>query len=132
MGMRLVENIIDPNPDAVVVSFEDFWAVWPKRLAKKDALKAWLRVPVVAHQKILRAVEGAKQTEQWLKEEGQYIPLPASWLRGERWEDEIATIVVEQCAWNRNGNRGAGGRCTKNGGGAKNGQSYCRTHLELM
>jgi len=24
----------------------------------------------------------------WLKDDGQYIPLPATWLNGARWEDE--------------------------------------------
>lgn len=126
-----MENKNDVNPDALEVSFEDFWNIWPKRLAKKDAQKAWARIPPMTHQQILRAVEAGKQTEQWLKEEGQYIPLPASWLRGERWEDEIGIAMkTEQCAWNRNGNRGAGGRCTKNSAGAKNGQAYCKAHLE--
>lgn len=125
--LSVVEN---ENPDALLVTFEDFWKVWPKRLAKKDAQKAWLRVPETAHPKILRAIVAAKRTEQWQKDDGQFIPLPASWLRGERWEDELDVAMdAEQCAWNRNGNRGPEGRCTKTSSGAKNGQPYCRTHL---
>lgn len=131
MNTRL-SIVNNSNPDAVLVSFDDFWAIWPKRLAKKDAQKAWARVPALVHQKILRAVEAAKQTDQWQKDDGQFIPLPASWLRGERWEDEIAVTVTERCAWNRNGNRGAGGQCTKNAIATKNGQAYCKTHLDAV
>lgn len=120
------------NPDALLVTFDDFWKAWPKRLAKKDAHKAWLRIPDSQHQKILRAIEANKQTEQWQKDGGQFIPLPASWLRGERWEDELDVLVTEQCAWNRNGNRGPEGRCTKVSSGARNGQPYCKTHLESI
>lgn len=128
--LKIVDN---SNPDALLVSFDDFWSLWPRRLAKKDALKAWLRVRPVDHQKILRAVEAAKQTEQWQKDDGQFIPYPASWLNGERWDDELGVAMeAEQCAWNRNGNRGHEGRCTKNAAGAKNGQPYCKAHLEAI
>ncbi|TBU86819.1 hypothetical protein DNK44_22035 [Pseudomonas dryadis] len=26
----------------------------------------------------------------WLKDNGQFVPLPASWLNGKRWDDELA------------------------------------------
>ena len=126
--LKLVEN----NEDAPQISFEDFWAVWPRRVAKKDAQKAWLRIPATAHHKILRAVEANKKTEQWSRDDGQYIPYPASWLNGERWEDELGVAMeFEQCAWNRNGSRGPGGRCEATGSGTKNGQPYCRKHMEV-
>ena len=41
---------------------------------------------------ILRAVEAQKKTKDWLKDGGQYVPHPASWLNGERWQDEIGPI----------------------------------------
>jgi hypothetical protein len=126
--LKMVVN----NDDAPKLSFEDFWKAWPKRLAKKDAMKAWLRVPEVAHQKILRAIEAGKRTDQWQRDGGQYIPMPATWLRGERWEDELdVAMAAEQCAWNRNGSRGPGGRCEASGTASKNGQPYCKRHLEL-
>jgi hypothetical protein len=31
----------------------------------------------------------AKTSEDWLKENGKYIPYPATWLKGCRWEDEV-------------------------------------------
>ena len=30
-----------------------------------------------------------KQTEQWKKDNGKYVPYPATWLNQERWTDEI-------------------------------------------
>ena len=30
-----------------------------------------------------------KQTEQWKKDNGKFIPYPATWLNQERWTDEI-------------------------------------------
>ena len=38
---------------------------------------------------MLDAIAIAKGTEQWRKDGGQYIPHPNTWLRQERWEDEM-------------------------------------------
>ena len=35
-----------------------------------------------------KALEVQKQSQQWRKDGGQYIPMPATWLNGRRWEDE--------------------------------------------
>lgn len=40
-------------------------------------------------EKILKALEMVKQTEQWEKDNGKFIPYPATWLNQERWTDEI-------------------------------------------
>jgi len=68
------------------VTFDDFWALYPRHDAKKDARKAWDRVDPALHDQIVVALEWQVQREQW--QDPHYIPLPASWLRGERWEDE--------------------------------------------
>ena len=70
--------------------FDQFWAAYPKKLAKADARKAWLQTAKVRPtiEVILTAVSVAKESIAWRKDEGQFIPPPATWLRGERWEDE--------------------------------------------
>jgi hypothetical protein len=74
-----------------VNDFETFWQNWPKRIAKADARKAWAQTkdvrPDIA--KLLLAVKAQCKTESWLKDGGKYIPHPATWLRGERWDDEL-------------------------------------------
>lgn len=37
---------------------------------------------------LLTAISAAKETEQWRRDGGAYIPYPATWLRQERWDDE--------------------------------------------
>lgn len=70
--------------------FETFWAAFPRKEAKKDACKAWsLMTP---EQKFAARESIAVHVRYW-EASGrtrQYIPLPATWLRGERWEDELA------------------------------------------
>ena len=39
-------------------------------------------------QKMLSAIQKSKMTDDWQKQNGQYIPYPATWLNGRRWEDE--------------------------------------------
>ena len=40
-------------------------------------------------QAILAGIEKQKQSAQWTKDGGQFIPHPATWLNGCRWEDEM-------------------------------------------
>lgn len=79
------------NRDELEERFERFWSAYPKKVGKGAAHKSFLKIrpsePLL--EKMLRAVEAASVTEQWLKDKGQFIPLPATWLNQERWEDEI-------------------------------------------
>ena len=34
-------------------------------------------------------MENQKQSAQWSKDNGQFIPHPTTWLNGKRWEDQI-------------------------------------------
>ncbi len=85
-----------PGAKALAVSFERFWIVYPKKRNKGDALKAWraLKPSEELVTAILAAIERAKASVQWRKDEGQFIPYPASWLRARGWEDEEHVDVV--------------------------------------
>jgi len=71
----------------LIREFEEFYATYPKHKAKKEGLKAWLKVKPPLKE-CLEALKWQKVQEDWRKEGGKYIPLPASWIRGERWLDE--------------------------------------------
>ena len=68
--------------------FDLFWDAYPKKKAKQDAEKAFAKVAVPV-QVLLDAIEVQKKSEDWTKENGQFIPYPATWLNGKRWEDQI-------------------------------------------
>jgi len=74
--------------------FDQFWAVFPKKKAKLDAEKAWNQTKDVrpALDLVIQAVHSQMRAAEWLKEGGQFIPLPASWLRGRRWTDQPVQI----------------------------------------
>lgn len=69
------------------VDFDLFWESYPKKLNKADAIKAWKSVKGDL-QTILDALQWQKDLPDWKKESGQFVPYPASYLRGRRWEDE--------------------------------------------
>jgi len=72
-------------------SFGRFWAAYPRRVAKVGAFKAWakLKPDALLVERILKAVNEHKRSVSWLRDAGQYIPYPATWLNERRWEDEI-------------------------------------------
>ena len=84
--------------------FDQFWASYPKKVAKADARKAWLQTKDVRPDitTVLNAVTAACKTEQWMKSGGAFIPYPATWLRGERWDDIHEVVlpnVVNEKPW---------------------------------
>ena len=80
------ENTPKP-PDA----FDEFWGAYPKKKSKGAARKAWdkLKPRPEMRAKILRSIERAKQSSDWLEADGKYIPYPATWLNAEGWEDGV-------------------------------------------
>lgn len=71
--------------------FASFWEAYPKKIGKGAAEKAWEKIGDLAavYEKILWAVGVQKLSDQWKKDNGQFIPNPATWLHQRRWEDEI-------------------------------------------
>lgn len=70
--------------------FDAFWAAWPKRVAKKAAFRAWSRVSPELYPAVMAALARHKRLPAWQKDGGAYIPHAATWLNGERWNDEVA------------------------------------------
>ena len=62
-------------------------------------MKAWAKHQPDL-QKVLKALKAQKNSEQWKKDDGRFIPLPTTWLNGARWEDEVdgKTEVVDRSA----------------------------------
>lgn len=72
--------------------FDRFWAIYPKKVGKESARKAFERARKKAPlASLLTAVERQKCSSQWSRDNGQYIPNPATWLNQGRWEDEFPT-----------------------------------------
>ena len=71
------------------VEFETFWHEYPHKVGKGNAKKAWKKHgcnKIVA--KIMQTLALYKKSEQWTKDNGQFIPHPATWLNAGSWDDE--------------------------------------------
>jgi hypothetical protein len=75
--------------------FEVFYKAYPRKVAKGDARKAWAQTKKIRPglNTILQAIQAQSKTEQWTKDNHAYIPYPATWLRAERWDDEIEVTI---------------------------------------
>ena len=68
--------------------FEVFWQAYPKKVGKQAAKKAFEKVTVPV-ESLVSAIKRQECSPQWSKDDGQYIPNPATWLNQGRWEDEM-------------------------------------------
>lgn len=75
--------------------FDCFWEPWPRKEGKEAARKAFakLHVDETLLGMILTAIAVQKVSPGWMKDSGQFIPHPATWLNGRRWEDEMPVGV---------------------------------------
>lgn len=86
------DGLTPPKPPAKKPEddFAVFWLAYPKKQDKQNALKAWkkLNPDAETQRKIILAIQAQRASPQWQKENGQFIPMPSTWLNGRRWEDQ--------------------------------------------
>jgi hypothetical protein len=85
---------------AGIAGFEEFWRHYPRRVAKGEAEKAWPAAVKASGGDPGVVVDGLKIrlhiTELFdPREDGRYIPHPATWLRRKGWEDAIPGFEPE-------------------------------------
>lgn len=91
------DSLITPTPAASSPPsadlFPKFWKLYPNKKGKTAAEKAWKKLKVTDDLFTLITQGLAKQCTSpgWTKDVGQFIPHPATWLNGKRWEDEVTT-----------------------------------------
>lgn len=71
--------------------FDRFWQAYPRKTAKPHAAKAFarLRPDEALLERMLQALQAQRSSPQWQRDGGQFIPHPATWLNGRRWEDQL-------------------------------------------
>lgn len=87
-------KVDDRNDSAWIPgNFAIFWAKYPRKVAKSAALKAFTKLiksqPNVEKfmRTILASLDYWKKQDQWTKDNGKFIPYPASWLNAGHWND---------------------------------------------
>ena len=94
--LLLKPETIKPNPprkNALDDGFHEFWNFYPNKTGKEAARKAWIKEkPKI--DSVLQALRWQINCEQWLKQGGQFIPNPATYINQGRWLDEPKMEVV--------------------------------------
>lgn len=78
-----VRDVVNAHP-----TFDDFWAIWPRKDAKKTASSAWDRAVKRADPQLI--VDAARAyVSSPHRPEKKFVPYGATWLNGERWTDPL-------------------------------------------
>lgn len=83
---RIDKNRIDINTYSK--DFNSFWNAYPRKIGKGAAWISWKK-SYVLYESISKVLESQINSPQWKKDDGQFIPHPATWLNQRRWEDEV-------------------------------------------
>ena len=91
-AIRAIDKELAKHADDLKL-FTEFWEAYPKKQNRPDAKKAWQQTILVrpSLSVLITAITKQSQSDSWMR---GFIPLPASWLRGHRWEDEIEVKLV--------------------------------------
>ena len=75
--------------------FKSFWEIYPKHQDKKKAKQKFLKL--CTNEKEYKAImDGLRNVlPVWAKKDTKYIPMPTTWLNGERWNDEVNVNLYE-------------------------------------
>ena len=82
--------------DTLITSFEEFWKEYPRKVSKETARKKWLKLKPdekLAYE-IMQSLQLVKKSPQWVKDNGQFIPHPTTWLNQQRWNDVVESVQV--------------------------------------
>ena len=79
------------NPLAPSGAFEQFWSAYPRKKSKGQAEKAWKAHANGNIEPIMAGLQRAIASTEWAKDNGKFIPYPATWLNAKGWLDEAPT-----------------------------------------
>ena len=70
--------------------FAVFWQAYPKKRGIGEAERAFRKIKPSQEllEKMLLAIEQAKWSDDWTRENKRFVPNPATWLNQRRWDDE--------------------------------------------
>ena len=82
--------------------FGEFWARYPRKVAKGAARKAYAKaLKLTTHDEIMFGL--SQQIEMFEVKEKAFIPHASTWLNAERWEDEPEPTSTNQTASQQRG-----------------------------
>lgn len=105
--------------------FDGFYATYPRKVGKVAAGRAWLKLcpDGELQAKMAAALDQQRESEQWKRDGGAFIPHLSTWLNGRRWEDEPEHVLQQRVF-------GRCHYCTLPAVNITGSISHCYTHLD--
>lgn len=101
---RKGQTITDDKPDTKQTipltpkgepgGFEAFWSMYPNKVGKPKAHSAWRRLKLTEQVAVIASLPSWKDCRQWVRDGGQFIPHPTTFLNQRRWEDDPGQLMT--------------------------------------
>lgn len=116
------------NGHASSADFEAFWSAYPRKVGKGAAQRSWKAAGATQDllAACLSAISAQRSTEQWQRNNGQFIPHPATWLNQKRWMDQQAPGIASSPSLQRR----PCDYCGQPSIGTVNARAHCRKHAD--
>ncbi|NKM55791.1 hypothetical protein GFL21_14840 [Rhizobium anhuiense] len=75
--------------------FNDFWKAWPRKHGKKKAEAIWKKIDAELRPTIVEAATAWAEHYKHHDVEKKWIPEPANWLAGERWDEDLPLVHID-------------------------------------
>jgi uncharacterized protein YdaU (DUF1376 family) len=77
--------------EEMAIGFSNWYFTYPRKESRGDAEKAWIKnyslMPPI--EKMISVLKSQIKVNNWILENKKFIPMPATYLNGKRWEDQI-------------------------------------------
>ena len=86
---------------ALSTTFAEFYQAYPRKMARKEAERAWNRMAPEERERAVAALPNHVRYWEASNTAREFIPYPASWLNGARYDDDIEMPSVPEkvVAW---------------------------------
>ena len=71
------------------MEFQTFWGLYPKKVAKGAAIRAWQKLNQAERTEAIDALANHLKYWKFKGTDKEFIPYPATWLNQMRWLDEL-------------------------------------------
>lgn len=87
-SQRKDKNTSSPATPSTETDFDRFWSQYPRKVGKGQARKAWAKVTKAGADPDAIVAGAERYTRERQGEDAKFTAHPATWLHGERWDDQ--------------------------------------------
>lgn len=99
LSNSISSSVSKDNNSTLAAAFEEFWNAYPRKRDKKVAEATWKKKvtsPELAKRIVDHVRDRATKDCEWLKDGGDFIPYPSTFLNNDRWEDYYTPQRITQ------------------------------------